>query len=70
MVIKINFAHHSLLNIQGNLFLSMNRPETAVFAFRGAQELRPDLRSYQGQLTTLGRKMEKVVIRLRHTNFD
>lgn len=26
----------------------MNRPEAAVAAFRGAQELRPDLRSYQG----------------------
>nr|CAA08776.1 IVR-like protein [Nicotiana tabacum] len=26
----------------------MNRPEAAVVAFRGAQELRPDLRSYQG----------------------
>lgn len=26
----------------------MNKPESAVIAFRGAQELRPDLRSYQG----------------------
>lgn len=26
----------------------MNRPEAAVLAFRGARELRPDLRSYQG----------------------
>ncbi|KAI5650694.1 hypothetical protein M9H77_36699 [Catharanthus roseus] len=34
--------------MKGNLFLSMNRPEAAVIAFRGAQELRPDLRSYQG----------------------
>ncbi|CAK9159746.1 unnamed protein product [Ilex paraguariensis] len=34
--------------MKGNLFLSMNRPEPAVIAFRGAQELRPDLRSYQG----------------------
>ncbi|KAK4379996.1 hypothetical protein RND71_001858 [Anisodus tanguticus] len=33
---------------KGNLFLSMNRPEAAVIAFRGAQELRPDLPSYQG----------------------
>ncbi|KAK6130462.1 hypothetical protein DH2020_035800 [Rehmannia glutinosa] len=32
----------------GNLYLSMNRPEAAVIAYRGAQELRPDLRSYQG----------------------
>ncbi|KAH9765658.1 Anaphase-promoting complex subunit 7 [Citrus sinensis] len=33
---------------KGNLLLSMKRPEAAVIAFRGAQELRPDLRSYQG----------------------
>lgn len=26
----------------------MKRPEAAVPAFRGAQELRPDIRSYQG----------------------
>lgn len=37
-----------LVSFQGNLYLSMNRPEAAVIAFRGAQELRPDLRSYQG----------------------
>lgn len=37
-------------SIQGNLFLSMNQPEAAVAAYRGAQELRPDLRSYQGLL--------------------
>lgn len=48
----------------------MNRPEAAVIAFRGAQELRPDLRSYQGQLISLGRKREKVVIRLDDINFD
>lgn len=36
--------------VQGNLLLSMNRPEAAVIAYRGAQELRPDLRSYQGML--------------------
>lgn len=34
--------------MKGNLFLTMNRPEAAVIAFRGAQDLRPDLRSYQG----------------------
>lgn len=48
----------------------MNRPEAAVIAFRGAQELRPDLRSYQGQLIALGRKKEKVVTRLCDINFD
>lgn len=34
--------------IQGNLLLTMKRAEAAVPAFRGAQELRPDIRSYQG----------------------
>lgn len=48
----------------------MNRPEAAVIAFRGAQELRPDLRSYQGQLIALGWKREKVVTRLCDINFD
>lgn len=33
---------------KGRLFLSLNRPDAAVTAFRAAQELRPDLRSYQG----------------------
>ncbi|KAI0512306.1 hypothetical protein KFK09_012945 [Dendrobium nobile] len=33
---------------KGRLFLSLNRPDTAVTAFRAALELRPDLRSYQG----------------------
>ncbi|EPS67023.1 hypothetical protein M569_07749 [Genlisea aurea] len=34
--------------MKGNLLMSMNRPEAAVVAYRGAQEIRPDLRSYQG----------------------
>ncbi|KAG0473322.1 hypothetical protein HPP92_015179 [Vanilla planifolia] len=33
---------------KGRLFLSLNRPDTAVTAFRAAQELKSDLRSYQG----------------------
>ncbi|TKW24223.1 hypothetical protein SEVIR_3G038700v4 [Setaria viridis] len=33
---------------KGNLHLSLNRPDLAVTDFRGAQELRADLRSYQG----------------------
>lgn len=33
---------------QGNLLLAMKQPEAAVSAFRSAQELRPDIRSYQG----------------------
>eukprot|EP00258_Populus_trichocarpa_P049949 XP_024465968.1 anaphase-promoting complex subunit 7 isoform X2 [Populus trichocarpa] len=34
--------------MKGTLLLSLKRPEAAVIAFRGAQELRADLRSYQG----------------------
>ncbi|WOL16460.1 anaphase-promoting complex subunit 7 isoform X3 [Canna indica] len=34
--------------MKGNLLLSLNRPDVAVTVFRVAQELRPDLRSYQG----------------------
>ncbi|XP_010931597.1 anaphase-promoting complex subunit 7 isoform X2 [Elaeis guineensis] len=34
--------------MKGNLYLSLNRPDVAATAFRAAQELRPDLRSYQG----------------------
>ncbi|KAI4345457.1 hypothetical protein L6164_012581 [Bauhinia variegata] len=34
--------------MKGNLLLAMKRPEAAVVAFRAAQELRPDIRSYQG----------------------
>ncbi|KAL2904041.1 Anaphase-promoting complex subunit 7, partial [Bienertia sinuspersici] len=33
---------------KGNLLLSSNRPDVAAAAFRNAQELKPDLRSYQG----------------------
>lgn len=33
---------------QGKILLSLKRPEAAVLAFRGAQDLRSDLRSYQG----------------------
>lgn len=42
------FIFKYLLKFQGNLYLSMNRPEIAVVAYRCAQELRADLRSYQG----------------------
>jgi hypothetical protein len=34
--------------MKGNLHLSLNRPDLAVTDFRGAQELKSDLRSYQG----------------------
>ncbi|KAL1548490.1 Anaphase-promoting complex subunit 7 [Salvia divinorum] len=46
--IRIDERHVAGYIMKGNLFLSLNRPEAAVIAFRGAQELRPDLRSYQG----------------------
>ncbi|CAA7399926.1 unnamed protein product [Spirodela intermedia] len=34
--------------MKGNLLLQLKRSDAAVTAFRAAQELRPDLRSYQG----------------------
>ncbi|KAF6176689.1 hypothetical protein GIB67_034551 [Kingdonia uniflora] len=34
--------------MKGNLFLSLGRPDAAAIAFKTAQSLRPDLRSYQG----------------------
>lgn len=37
-----------LSSFQGNLLLTAKRAEAAVIAFRGALELRPDIRSYQG----------------------
>ncbi|CAL5395644.1 unnamed protein product [Camellia sinensis] len=46
--IRIDERHIPGYIMKGNLFLSMNQPQAAVVAFRGAQELRPDLRSYQG----------------------
>ncbi|CAA6663460.1 unnamed protein product [Spirodela intermedia] len=36
--------------MKGNLLLQLKRSDAAVTAFRAAQELRPDLRSYQGTL--------------------
>lgn len=44
MCIRIFF----LSIMKGNLLLQLKRPDAAVTAFRTAQELRPDLRSYQG----------------------
>ncbi|GMI80082.1 anaphase-promoting complex 7 [Hibiscus trionum] len=46
--IKIDDRHIPGYIMKGNLLLSLKRPEAAVMAFRGAQELRADLRSYQG----------------------
>ncbi|KAI4311182.1 hypothetical protein MLD38_036097 [Melastoma candidum] len=46
--IRIDERHVLGYITKGNLYLSMGRPEAAVVAFRGAHDLRPDLRSYQG----------------------
>ncbi|XP_050220348.1 anaphase-promoting complex subunit 7 isoform X2 [Mercurialis annua] len=46
--IRVDDRHIPGYIMKGNLLLSLKRPESAVIAFRGAQELRPDLRSYQG----------------------
>lgn len=46
--IRIDERHVPGYIVKGNLLLSMNRPDAAAIAFRGAQELRADLRSYQG----------------------
>ncbi|TYJ15351.1 hypothetical protein E1A91_A10G178400v1 [Gossypium mustelinum] len=45
--IKIDERHIPGYLMKGNLLLALKRPESAVMAFRGAQELRADLRSYQ-----------------------
>ncbi|KAI9123049.1 hypothetical protein K1719_005938 [Acacia pycnantha] len=50
--IRINERHIPGYIMKGNLLLTMKRPEAAVVAFRGAQELRPDIRSYQGLVHT------------------
>ncbi|OVA04341.1 Tetratricopeptide TPR-1 [Macleaya cordata] len=46
--LRIDDRHIAGHIMKGNLFLSLGRPDAAVTAFRAAQELRPDLRSYQG----------------------
>ncbi|XP_061991086.1 anaphase-promoting complex subunit 7 [Rosa rugosa] len=46
--IRIDERHIPGYIMKGNLLLSMKRAEAAVIAFRAAQELRPDIRSYQG----------------------
>ncbi|PRQ39109.1 putative tetratricopeptide-like helical domain-containing protein [Rosa chinensis] len=46
--IRIDERHIPGYIMKGNLLLSMKRAEAAVSAFRAAQELRPDIRSYQG----------------------
>ncbi|XP_030975923.1 anaphase-promoting complex subunit 7 [Quercus lobata] len=46
--IRIDERHIPGHIMKGNLLLTAKRAEAAVVAFRSAQELRPDIRSYQG----------------------
>ncbi|PON80299.1 N-terminal acetyltransferase A, auxiliary subunit [Parasponia andersonii] len=46
--IRIDERHIPGYIMKGNLLLTTKRAEMAVIAFRVAQELRPDIRSYQG----------------------
>ncbi|KAF5206402.1 Anaphase-promoting complex subunit [Thalictrum thalictroides] len=46
--LRIDDRHIPGQIMKGNLYISLDRPDAAVAAFRAAQELRPDLRSYQG----------------------
>ncbi|XP_050875689.1 anaphase-promoting complex subunit 7 isoform X2 [Lathyrus oleraceus] len=50
--IRIDERHIPGYIMKGNLLLTMKRAEAAVSAFRGAQELRPDIRTYQGLVHT------------------
>ncbi|XP_057429582.1 anaphase-promoting complex subunit 7 [Lotus japonicus] len=50
--IRMDERHIPGYLIKGHLLLTMKRAEAAVSAFRGAQELRPDIRSYQGLVHT------------------
>ncbi|OEL14052.1 Anaphase-promoting complex subunit 7 [Dichanthelium oligosanthes] len=45
--LRVDDRHITGYIMKGNLHLSLNRPDLAVTDFRGAQELRADLRSYQ-----------------------
>ncbi|XP_024528847.1 anaphase-promoting complex subunit 7 [Selaginella moellendorffii] len=46
--IRVADRHTPAYLLKGNLSLSLNHSEAAVMAFRKAQSLKPDLRSYQG----------------------
>ncbi|XP_078168387.1 tetratricopeptide repeat (TPR)-containing protein isoform X2 [Carex rostrata] len=46
--IKIDDRHVTGHIVKGNLYMSLNRPEGAVAEFKIAQDLRADIRSYQG----------------------
>ncbi|MCO5614398.1 hypothetical protein L7F22_068678 [Adiantum nelumboides] len=51
--IRVDERHGLAYIVKGNIALSMNRPQTALPAFRKAQALKPDLRSYQGLVQAL-----------------
>ncbi|KAJ4749973.1 Anaphase-promoting complex subunit 7 [Rhynchospora pubera] len=46
--LKIDDRHVTGHIMKGNLYMSLNRPEGAVAEFKIAQDLRADIRSYQG----------------------
>lgn len=46
--IRIDERHIPCYIMKGHLLLTTKQAESAVIAFRGAQELRPDIRSYEG----------------------
>ncbi|XP_024362158.1 anaphase-promoting complex subunit 7 isoform X1 [Physcomitrium patens] len=46
--LRVDDRHTSAYVVKGNISLTLNRPEAAVMAFRKAQLLKADLRSYQG----------------------
>ncbi|KAJ3669559.1 hypothetical protein LUZ60_011509 [Juncus effusus] len=46
--VKIDERHIAGHIMKGNLYMSLNRPDCAVVEYKTAQDLRADLRSYQG----------------------
>ncbi|KAH7290555.1 hypothetical protein KP509_30G053600 [Ceratopteris richardii] len=50
---RVDERHSLAYIVKGNIALSMSRPEAALAAFRKAQSLKPDLRSYQGLVQAL-----------------
>eukprot|EP00252_Welwitschia_mirabilis_P013278 TRINITY_DN29263_c0_g1_i1.p1 TRINITY_DN29263_c0_g1~~TRINITY_DN29263_c0_g1_i1.p1 ORF type:complete len:415 (-),score=106.73 TRINITY_DN29263_c0_g1_i1:72-1274(-) len=46
--LRLDDRHFPGYIIKGNLLLATNRAEAAIIVFRKAQQIRPDLRSYQG----------------------
>ncbi|KAG6480893.1 hypothetical protein ZIOFF_057481 [Zingiber officinale] len=50
--LRIVYRHISSHIMKGNLYLSLNRPDATITAFRAAQELRSDFHSYQGLVSS------------------